>query len=333
MNVSKAIYKPSIPLSFLFWLYPDQNDINKKPFFKKIIKMIKEAKKSESLKDFSDAEEIYHKALMHLHLYEKEANVDALEVSQARSYLFDSMADMAMRQGRWDKAEVLYKNVMTELLVNQNFMKDDNALIEISLKLAMIYGEQGKNDVATMGYEYCIESLENKINSDKKNVNGEEKKEENEDDNMDIKKEVDTNTLTLYGICLDSFANFLYCLNNVSKALTYFEKALQVSLSVLGGCHSQICVIYNSIGVIYSDFKNYQKATEFLEKAIEMGEKCEATDLGVYYFNLAEVKRQMGLREEALLCYKRAHIAASQHPELKATLDKINEALKKMDKD
>lgn len=313
VNVLKANYKPVIPLSFLFGLVPNQNEINNKPFFKKIIKMIKNAKKSEALKDYKEADRIYHEALMHLYEYNRDGNADAVEVSQTRSYLFDSMADMALREGNFGKAELLYKDVMIELLTKQNFKQDDNALIEISLKLSMIYAEQGQNKVARLGYMYCIESLENKM----KDKDGNE-------------VEVDTNTKTLYGVVLDSFANYLYMRNKFLKALSYFKKALLISEQVLGGPHSQISVIHNSIGVIYSSLKEADKAVNHFEKAIEVGEMCESSDLGVYYFNLAEVKHQMGLIEEASINYKRARMACLEHPDQKTTINQIDAALKKL---
>ena len=324
----KNLHRPLMPLAFLFWLYPDKNDINQKPFFKKIIKKIKIAKKHEALKDYESAEKVYHDALIDLYEYEKDGNDKTLEVSQARSYLFDAMADMSIRKKKFDKAEKLYKAVITELLVKQNFPKDDNAILEISLKLAMIYAEQNKNDLAVMGYDYCIKTLENKLGT-KNSTEETETKKSNEQEINEEQDEVDLNTQTLYGITLDSYANFLQTLNKVEEALKFFEKALKISLRVLSEYHPQISVIYNSTGVILSKLNKPKEAVEYFEKAIQSGEKSESPNLGVYYLNLAEVQRDLKFEEQALINLKKAHIAASQHPDQKDLVEKINDALKK----
>ncbi|XP_012892372.1 PREDICTED: tetratricopeptide repeat protein 19, mitochondrial-like, partial [Dipodomys ordii] len=77
------------------------------------------------------------------------------------------MANLAFIRGQLENAEQLFKATMSYLL-GGGMKQEDNTIIEISLKLASIYAAQNRQEFALAGYEFCISTLEKKIEREKK---------------------------------------------------------------------------------------------------------------------------------------------------------------------
>jgi len=95
--------------------------------------------------------------------------VNALRLSHehnledAKTQIFDMQANLAFQKQEFDRAETLFKTTAQRLVHHQNYATNDNAIVEISLKLAQIYASRGKKDEAVSGYEYCIKTQRDKI--------------------------------------------------------------------------------------------------------------------------------------------------------------------------
>lgn len=85
---------------------------------------------------------------------------------KAITYTYDLMANLAFIRGQLENAEQLFKATMSYLL-GGGMKQEDNAIIEISLKLASIYAAQNRQEFAIAGYEFCISTLEEKIEREK----------------------------------------------------------------------------------------------------------------------------------------------------------------------
>ena len=57
---------------------------------------------------------------------------------------------------------------------------------------------------------------------------------------------------------------------NYDKALEYYNKALEIDLSVHGDRHPNVATCYNNIGGVYDSQGNYDKALEYYNKALEI---------------------------------------------------------------
>ena len=66
------------------------------------------------------------------------------------------------------KAENLYKTVI-QRQINKGIEEDSNGIIEMSLKLAKIYGEWKDHDKAKAGFDFCINAQETKMKSSTNN--------------------------------------------------------------------------------------------------------------------------------------------------------------------
>uniref|UniRef100_A0A673XG34 Tetratricopeptide repeat domain 19 n=1 Tax=Salmo trutta TaxID=8032 RepID=A0A673XG34_SALTR len=147
--------------------------------------------------------------------------------TQAIIYTYSLMANLAYVQGQLDNAEKLFKVAMSFML-SGGTPQDDNGVIEMSLKLATIYAGQEKNDLAKMGFQFCTESLEAKLEKFKE-LPAEEQSEE-------LRKE----TRLLLGLTLDSHARYMAAIHRLSQAVVDYKQALLICQEEQGQTHPQV---------------------------------------------------------------------------------------------
>ncbi|XP_072028561.1 uncharacterized protein, partial [Amphiura filiformis] len=99
------------------------------------------------------AEKIMHQAL---DMALKDKN------QQAVTYIYDQMANMLLRQGKFVEAEIAFKETLRRLITSGT-EKTDPAVIEISLKLAQIYSATRRIAEAQAGFQWCIDTTEKLI--------------------------------------------------------------------------------------------------------------------------------------------------------------------------
>ncbi|XP_070335281.1 tetratricopeptide repeat protein 19, mitochondrial isoform X6 [Odocoileus virginianus] len=134
-----------------------------------IIQLLKRAKLCIMKDEPEEAELILHDALRLAH---KSHNTKAIAYTydlvtplsslNRRRWCRRAMANLAFIRGQLENAEKLFKATMSYLL-GEGMQQEDNAIIEISLKLATIYAAQSRQELALAGYEFCISTLEEKI--------------------------------------------------------------------------------------------------------------------------------------------------------------------------
>ncbi|PKU33073.1 tetratricopeptide repeat protein hypothetical protein [Limosa lapponica baueri] len=135
------------------------------------------------------------------------------------------------------QAEKLYKASMSYLLAGDT-KEDDNAILEMSLKLASIYAAQKQHKLALAGFEFCILTLEEKI----------AKQKDLPEDVLSAEEKA--NTRLLLGMSLDSYARYLLDINQLPVAQKMYEKALQISNDVQGETHPQTVVLMNDLATM-----------------------------------------------------------------------------------
>ena len=80
-----------------------------------IVNSLKRAKLAEMKEEFEKAEELYHHALGLVNINQQHQIFSADRAMQARLYIFDGMANLALRRGQLIAAEKLYKQVNNRL--------------------------------------------------------------------------------------------------------------------------------------------------------------------------------------------------------------------------
>lgn len=223
--------------------------------------------------ELNKAEQLLHVALK----MAQETNNE-----QAVTYIFDLLANLAYQREQYPKAQRLFKDVLQRLL-SGGMAEDDNAVVEISLKLASVYASEGDYEKAVQGFQFCIATQEEKISK-----HGE--------------ANLDEDSLLLWAMSMDWYARFLLNLHKFELAKQHFLKAYEMSVRVSGPLHSQTAVLLNDIGSVCSLQKNYTEAVDYLEKAIAAARESESPEIGSFYVNLGTVFLQQGLHGEAKRC-------------------------------
>ncbi|XP_067887177.1 LOW QUALITY PROTEIN: tetratricopeptide repeat protein 19, mitochondrial [Heterodontus francisci] len=249
-----------------------------------IILLIKKAKLSAMTGNLEDADHFLHQAL---NLAQQSHN------NQAISYTYIQMANLAFLRGDLLNAEKLFKAAMGFLL-GSGTQQDDNAVIEMSLKLCSIYASTEQHSLAVEGYKWCIETLEEKVQSQK--TVPEETLSADEKDN----------TRLLLGMSLDSCARYLVSQKQLELAASLYEKALAICQQVQGETHPQAVVLMNDLATVLDMKGHHDQAYEYVKRASNLAKETSHPDEYVIHSNLAGVLMHRGNYSEAKQVYEEA---------------------------
>ncbi|XP_012593362.2 tetratricopeptide repeat protein 19, mitochondrial isoform X3 [Microcebus murinus] len=241
-----------------------------------IIQLLKRAKLSILKDEPEEAELILHDALRLAY---------QMDNKKAITYTYDLMANLAFIRGQLENAEQLFKATMSYLL-GGGMKQEDNAIIEISLKLASIYAAQNRQEFALAGYEFCISTLEEKI----------EREKELAEDILSVEEKA--NTHLLLGMCLDACARYLLFSKQPSQAQRMYEKALQISEEIQGERHPQTIVLMSDLATTLDAQGHFDEAYIYMQRASDLARQINHPELHMVLSNLAAVLMH---RDRALL--------------------------------
>ncbi|XP_062261078.1 tetratricopeptide repeat protein 19, mitochondrial isoform X2 [Platichthys flesus] len=240
---------------------------------------------------------------------------------QALIYTYSMMANLAYVQGQLDNAEKLFKAAMSFML-SGGTPQDDNAFIEMSLKLASIYAEQNKAELAEHGFRFCSESLEDKLQKSI-DLKAEEQTEEEEA----LRKE----TRLLLGLCLDSRARYRASTWRLDAARQDYEKALTICRQEQGETHPQTLVLMNDLGTILDLQGLHEDALALVQQAVDLSRSAGHPDQHVLLGNMAGILLHKGQLDDSVRFYQEALGLARQAGDQEA-VEQIQEGLKEVKK-
>ncbi|XP_042713899.2 tetratricopeptide repeat protein 19, mitochondrial isoform X3 [Chrysemys picta bellii] len=250
-----------------------------------IIFLLKKAKLSIMKGELEEAERILHEAVRLSHQSDNK---------KAIIYTYDLMANLAFLRGQLDS--------------------DDNAIIEMSLKLASIYAAQNQHKLALAGYEFCILTLDEKI----------AKYKDLPEDVLPAEERA--NTYLLLGLCLDSYGRYLLANKQLPGAQRMYERALQISKEVQGDTHPQTVVLMNDLATVLDAQGLYEEAYTHVKRASELAKQTEHPEEHMVLNNLAGIL----MHKEDFLQAKEVYRKALKQAELKgdtASMQHIQEEL------
>ncbi|XP_059502264.1 tetratricopeptide repeat protein 19, mitochondrial isoform X2 [Stegostoma tigrinum] len=249
-----------------------------------IILLIKKSKLSAMTGELEDADRYLHQALK---LAQQSQN------NQAITYTYTQMANLAFLRGDLLNAEKLFKAAMSQLL-QAGTPEDDNAMIEMSLKLCSIYVSTEQHGLAVEGYKWCIETLEEKVQREK------------DVPEVSLSAAEKDNTRLLLGMCLDSCARYMMSQKQLVLAESLYEQALAISQQVQGETHPQTVVLMNDLATVL-DMKGHQdRAYEYVTRASNLARETSHPDQCVILSNLARVLMHRGQYDKARCVYEEA---------------------------
>ncbi|XP_038664463.1 tetratricopeptide repeat protein 19, mitochondrial [Scyliorhinus canicula] len=269
-----------------------------------IILLIKKAKLSVITGKLEDADRFLHQALK---LAQQTRN------NQAIIYTYTQMANLAFLRGDLLNAEKLFKAAMSQML-GSGTQQDDNAVIEMSLKLCSIYASTEQHGLAVEGYKWCIETLEDKIQSQK----------DLPEETLSAKEK--DNTRLLLGMTLDSCARYMVSRKQLDLAESLYEKALAISRQVQGETHPQTVVLMNDLATVLDMKGHHERAYDYVRRASDLARETSHPDEYVILNNLARVLMHKGRYSEAKLVYEEALKQAESKAD-QPVIERIREGL------
>eukprot|EP00095_Tigriopus_kingsejongensis_P003501 maker-scaffold373_size192110-snap-gene-0.34 protein:Tk03501 transcript:maker-scaffold373_size192110-snap-gene-0.34-mRNA-1 annotation:"tetratricopeptide repeat" len=221
------------------------------------------------------------KAEMMLHIALKQAQ--DINSYDGITYVFTVLANVAFERGDYMKAEKLYKDVMKRILT-KGTPQEANSMIEMSLKLARVYASWQQYEKAVLGFKFCSDTQEKKIKTG----------------------DTDDDTVALWGMSRDWFAQYLLDRGDYSAAFTQFQGAFLTSCELFGDSHTQSLVILNSMGTVASLMDDNTKAVSYFSKAVRLATTEEDENLPTYLVNLGMARIKQNMKREALGACTRA---------------------------
>ena len=112
-----------------------------------------------------------------------------------------------------------------------------------------------------------------------------------------------------------------------SKALSYYEKSLEIKQQSLPPNHPDLAGSYMNIGNVYDNMGEYSKALSYYEKSLEIKQQSlppNHPDLAASYMNIGIVYNNMGEYSKALSSHEKSLEILQQslppnHPDLAAS--------------
>ncbi|XP_068565352.1 tetratricopeptide repeat protein 19, mitochondrial isoform X2 [Cebidichthys violaceus] len=277
-----------------------------------MILLLKKAKLSVSRGQLQAASGLLHQAVVVAH---------QIQNHQAVIYTYSLMANLAYVQGQLDHAEKLFKAAMGFML-SGGTPEDDNAVIEMSLKLATIYAEQNKTELAEHGFRFCTESLEAKLQKHKETA-AEDRTEEQEA----LRKE----TRLLLGLCFDSRARYRASTLHLKQAVQDYQSALDICSQEQGDTHPQTLVLMSDLATVLDLQGRHDDALALVQRAVDLSRSAGHPDQHVLLGNMAGILLHTGRLEDSVRFYQEALGLARQAGDQEA-VDQIQEGLQEVKK-
>ncbi|XP_066572317.1 tetratricopeptide repeat protein 19, mitochondrial [Amia ocellicauda] len=282
-----SVWRPSLLSLCAFSFFTKSEESEEDEAKKKedaIILLLKRAKLSIMQGELEDADRFLHQAARLAHQSHN---------TQAITYTYSMMGNLAFIRGQLPSAEKLFKAAMSIMLAG-GAPEDDDAVIEMSLKLASIYAAQKQHELAEHGFEFCTESLEAKIKRQKELPEG------------SLPEEERANTRLLLGLCLDSHARYLTERRRLDQARQNYVRALQICSEEQGEAHPQTVVLMNDLAALLDLQGRYQEAEELASQALQLAQEAELPEQHVLLCNMAGILMHRGRLAEAGRVYREA---------------------------
>ncbi|XP_034412310.1 tetratricopeptide repeat protein 19, mitochondrial isoform X1 [Cyclopterus lumpus] len=275
-----------------------------------MILLLKKAKLSVSRGQLQAASGLLHQALVLAHQTHNQPAV---------LYSYSLMANLAYVQGQLDHAEKLFKAAMSFML-SGGTPQDNNAVIEMSLKLATIYAEQNKAELAEHGFRFCSESLEAKLQKHKETA-AEDQTEEQEA----LRKE----TRLLLGLCLDSRARYRAATLHLKQAEQDYQNALDICCQEQGDTHPQTLVLMSDLATILDLQGRHDEALALVQQAVDLSRSAGHPDQHVLLGNMAGILLHTGRLEDSVRFYLEA-LGLALHAGDQEAVNQIHEGLQEV---
>ena len=178
-------------------------------------------------------------------------------------------------------------------LISLGVDQENEAIIELSLKLSKIYSNQRKSNLASVGFDWCVET-------------GKKKYAEKQD----------PESHALYGMCVHAKGQYHLTFGQYQEAAASFSEALKTAESVYGPAHIQVAVVCNDLTTALDGMGDLVEAERLIRRSLEIASSLKDQDvsqyLATFYFNLGTILTHKGDKMGAAEAYHHANQAAKK---------------------
>lgn len=233
---------------------------------------------------------------------------DKTKMQKYLRYVLDQLANLSFQLQKWSEAEHYFRLLLRELLSSET-PKDDDSVIEVSLKLSIACAHQDKHDLAGQGFQWAVETAQKKV---------------------DEPSEGTENSKALLGVCLEAWGTYLLSQDKPVEAGKLLTRALKVSKEVLGEEHEQTTVILNNLAKAYAESGKYKLAEEMAKEAVRIAESTQNSHLSRFLANLGTILNLEGNVSKAKDALRKALKLANDAKD-EETKEIINNSLTEME--
>lgn len=289
---------------------------NKPPELEYKLKM---AKKKDMEGDKDQSVKLLKEALKLIHGYfertknnkpesTEQEKKDKIKTHKYLRYVLDQLANLSFQLQTWSEAEHYFRLLLQDLL-SSDIPKDDDGVVEVSLKLSIACAHQEKHELAAQGFQWATDTIQKKVNES---------------------PDVTENSKALLGVCLEGWGTYLLSQDKATDAARLLTRALKVSKEVLGEDHEQTTVVLNNLAKAYAESGKYELAEEMAREAVRIAEQTQNTHLSRFVANLGTILNLEGNVSKAKEALKRALKLADEAKD-EETKELINDSLAEME--
>ena len=241
-----------------------EEDQEKRKYQQMINHLYAKAREAMQRKKFVAADKIFHEALDFSKELLDEGKITQKDHLNHIAFLYAEMGNNSLMHRNQAGAEKLFKEGIASA-IQLGMAPNDNAIIEMSLKIADIYAASGEDDLAVSGYRFCIQEQERKV-------------KENEN--------IDDNSKGLLGMSYWAYGRYLSNKGKFPQAKKAFTKSLEISKELLGEGDNRVLNLMGDLGNVMILMEDYDGAEALFKEGIKKGRKYDAEVLSALYCNL-----------------------------------------------
>lgn len=216
--------------------------------------------------EYAKAEQLLHVALRQAQQINHQLGI---------TYIYDVMANLALQREQLDKAKQLFIAV-TQRIMADGGTEDDSRVIHLSVKLARVSHLQKDYTTAQIGFDWCLEKLEQLMQKDPSN-----------------------DTKQLLAMTEDWYGRLFLDVNKCEQGLKLMKSSLERMKEVQNIEKEDIVVQLNDIGTVCDRIGQVDESISYFNEAIAMANSLNMEDLGTMYVNLGRAYLKKKLFDSA----------------------------------
>uniref|UniRef100_A0A0R3W4F1 C2H2-type domain-containing protein n=1 Tax=Taenia asiatica TaxID=60517 RepID=A0A0R3W4F1_TAEAS len=215
---------------------------------------------------YDDADVTLHRILQRLAEASRANQLGPTEHAGRRARVFSELANLRLLQRNYSDAEkLLAETIRSSLAAGMD--PNDACIVELSLKLALLYSKLGDSDKAFAGLQFCFDTQMTTASQDL-----------NSDSDLTEKQ---TNNVALLGLVSNAYAHFLIQRGDFKEARVKLLVALQSACRIYPPNHENRLNLRADLANVESRIGNVNDALESLRTAIEEAKQQQASTLSL----------------------------------------------------